>query len=245
MRKKHLLSKIIIALILILIIIILIFTIFIKNQNNYYNPSSRVSYLKYTIEDAETVGWIQVQGTTIDYPVIRETNNAYTSGIDYLWQVNTYSAGENREAIYGHNILNVSSNPIINGEGHTRFEPLMAFVYYDFAKENLYINYTYDGEDHLYKIYAVTFVSTSDESGESFTDDNLIKSYIKKAKEESIYDYDVDVDSTDHLISLITCTRYFGLNGKTQFRVDAREVRKNENIDKYSVETNQNYDIIK
>ena len=60
-----------------------------------------------------------------------------------------------------------------------------------------------------------------------------------------IYNYDIDVNSKDKIISLITCTRYFGLYGKTQFRVDARMVRENEKIVKYKIETNQNYDIIK
>ena len=70
----------------------------------------------------------------------------------------------------------------------------------------------------------------------------MTDNYIKEAKEDSIYDYDVDVNSSDEIISLITCTRYFGLNGKTQFRVDARKLRENEKIEKYSVSTNQNYD---
>lgn len=241
-KKKLLIGISILIIFLILLITLLIFS----KKEEYYQPDSRI-YLaeNYTIEDAKTVGWIQVQGTNIDYPVIKETQDAYTSGIDYLWQPNVYKTGENREVIYGHNILNVSNQPIINGEGHTRFEPLMGFVYEDFAKENLYIQYTYNGEDRLYKIYAISFVSTSDEQGYSIADEIEIERYIRQAKEESIYDYDVDVDSSDHIISLITCTRYFGLYGKTQFRIDAREVRKNENIEKYPIYTNENYDIMK
>lgn len=46
-----------------------------------------------------------------------------------------------------------------------------------------------------------------------------MKHYIRETKKNSLYDFDVEVDSSDHLISLITCTRYFGLNGKTQFRI--------------------------
>ena len=99
--------------------------------------------------------------------------------------------------------------------------------------------------DHLYKIYAINFYYSDEEEGYGITDDNLVKSYIKNAKNNSLYDFDVDVDSSDHLISLITCTRYFGLNGKTQFRVDAREVRTGEKIKKYTVYSNKNYDIIK
>lgn len=242
-------NKILILFIILLVLIVMLFigyNLLNSNDNSYYQPDSRVKQSQeYTIEDAKTVGWLQVQGTNIDYPVIKETENAYTSGIDYLWQPNVYRDGENREVIYGHNILNVSSNPLINEDGHTRFEPLMGFVYKEFAQQNLYIQYTYDGKDYLYKIYAIGFVSTSDEQGYSMSDKETIKNYIYEAKKNSLYDYDIDVNENDRLISLVTCTRYFGLSGKTQFRVDAREVRKNEKIKKYSVYTTQNYDIIK
>lgn len=245
MKFKGKVRFLIVFFIIVILLIIFIY-LFLSKQDVYCKFDSRVSLSeKYQIEDAETIGWIQVQGTNIDYPVIRETTNAYTSGIDYLWRPNVYETGDNREVIYGHNILNVSSNPLINGEGHTRFEPLMGFVYEDFAKENLYIQYTYQGKDHLYKIYAVSFVSVSEEEGYGISDQQMLQHYIREAKKNSLYDYDVDVSESDHLISLVTCTRYFGLSGKTQFRVDAREVRKNENINQYSVYTNQNYDIIK
>ncbi len=244
MKKKILLFLVIIFLVLLLASGFLILLIF--KDDDYYEIESRTNLVdNYKIEDAETIGWIRVQGTNIDYPVIMETPDAYSSNIDYLWRPNSYENDQNREVIYGHNILNVSSKPLINADGHTRFEPLMGFVYEDFAKENLYIQYTYGGVDHLYKIYAINFYSLDEEEGYGITDDNLVKSYIKNAKNNSLYDFDVDVDSSDHLISLITCTRYFGLNGKTQFRVDAREVRTGEKIKKYTVYSNKNYDIIK
>ncbi len=245
MQKKNQLLIIVIILFLVLISGSFFYCFSKKNQK-YYQPDSRIELASnYKIEDSTTIGWIQVQGTNIDYPVIKETYNAYTSGIDYLWQPNVYNDGENREVIYGHNILNVSNKPLINANGHTRFEPLMAFVYEDFAKKNLYIQYTHNGKDYLYKIYAVGFVSTADEQGYGMNDKQNIKNYIYEAKKNSLYNYDVDVNEDDRLISLVTCTRYFGLSGKTQFRVDAREVRKNEKIKKYSVYTTKNYDIIK
>lgn len=248
-KKRKLKIKFLIILLLVILVLFIGLFIFYKmlaNKNVYYKVDSRVKIAEKTkIEDSNTVGWIRVQGTNIDYPIIEETDGAYYSGIDYIWRANVYVPNENRVAIYGHNILNVSSSPLINASGHKRFEPLMGFVYEDFAKENLYIQYTHDGKDYLYKIYAVSFLYANEENGKSINDSNEIEKYIKNARDNSIYDYDVDVNSDDNLISLITCTRYFGLNGKTTFRVDAREVRKNENIKSYSVEINQNYDIIK
>ena len=252
MKLNKVKKKILIIIpVFVLIIVLLVFfgiRIFNNNSNytKYVNFESRIKRIsKSKIADTETIGWIQVQGTNIDYPVIKETESAYQSGIDYIWRNNNYVEGENREAIYGHNILNISSEPLINDSEHTRFEQLMGFVYSDFAKKNLYIQYTHDGEDEIYKIYAVSFLYVAEDRGHSYSDSNEIADYIKQAKALSLYDYDVNVKSSDHLISLITCTRYFGTMGPTQFRVDARKLRKNEKIKKYDIEISENYDIIK
>lgn len=248
MKRNIRIRLVVFILIVLLLLMLVIGGILIYSKYNRsidLNFESRIqSVREYKVADAKTVGWIQVMGTNIDYPVIQETNSAYDSGIDYLWQTSSYKIGENREAIYGHNILNVSNTPLINAEGHTRFENLMGFVYEDFAKENLYIQYTHDKVDYIYKIYAVSFLSLYEEHGSSMSDDDEVEEYIEKARKISLYDYDIEVDSGDELISLITCTRYFGINGKTQFRVDARRVRKNENTSKYGVQSNDNYDII-
>lgn len=229
-----------------LIILILISFFFFNKEKGYYQYESRVKNVKNTtIANSKSIGWIQVQGTTIDSPVINETEEAYQSGENYLWRTSYYVEGNNRETIYGHNILNVSPEPIINGKNHTNFEPLMAFVYEEFAKKNLYINYTYGGKNHLYKIYGVRFDYGYNANYLSYSDEEKVTAYINNVRKNSIYDYDIEVNNSDHLISLITCTRYFGINGKTQFIIDAREIRDNEKNEWYFVETNKNYDIIK
>ena len=241
-NKKKMIKNLILLLLLILIIVFSCFVIKNMMNKNYYTVYSRVKQIEEkSTDDAKVIGWIQVQGTNIDYPIINY-DDIHKVNYEYLWLASQYFEGENRKVIYGHNILNVSNTPLVNEKSHTKFEPLMGFVYDDFAKKNLYINYTYNGEDYVYKIYAVSFQSIDDEIGQSYLNGDMTDNYIKEAKEDSIYDYDVDVNSSDEIISLITCTRYFGLNGKTQFRVDARKLRENEKIEKYSVSTNQNYD---
>ncbi|MDD6223949.1 MAG: hypothetical protein PUB18_03005, partial [bacterium] len=149
------LSIIILSLMLVIGIISVIF--FIDEQDSYPNPYYKIDSRIENIEEEgkaffATVGWIKVQGTNIDYPVIRETTEDYFSGLDYLWQPNNSYDTENRMTIYGHNIQNVSSRPLIADPTHTRFEQLMSFVNEKFAKKNLYIQYTKDGKDDLYKI---------------------------------------------------------------------------------------------
>ncbi len=210
-----------------------------------FNIEPRSSQIKNTmVENAPAVGWIRVQGTNIDYPVIYESWQAMKGDTDYTWVEHRPAEGENRLVIYGHNIRNISNQPLINDDSLIRFESLMSFVYEDFAKNNLYIQYSHDNQDDIYLIYAIGFVG-DEEKGKVTESSSETLEYIRNAKENSLYNYSVSVDENDELLSLITCTRFFGLNGKKQFRVDARKIRENEKIDGYKVEKTANYDIIK
>ncbi len=243
--KKRRIYTLIIGVVLLVIILSGILILGTSKKESYYVPSSRHEQVRSTIiEDSETLGWIQVQGTDIDYPVVYETTQVYIGLKDYLWLSNQYIEGNNRIAIYGHNIKNVSSEPLIRDKDHVRFEQLMSFVYYDFAKENLYIQYSQNGKDELYKIYAIGFYDRYDDDGSFLEEKEEIKEYIDSVKKNSIYDYQIDVNENDFLISLLTCTRFFGSTEKTTFKIDARKVRNDEKIDKYGVQKNKNYDIL-
>lgn len=211
----------------------------------YYEIEKRDQNIKDTkYYDSQAYAWVRVQGTNIDTAVVHKTDEVDADiKIDYLWTSSNYEEGENRKVIYGHNVRNVSSYPELGNEDHFRFEQLMSFSYYDFAKENLYIQYNDGTGDSLYKIYAVSFNDGHIEYGQSY-DKETTAEYIENARYESLYDYDVLVDENDELISLITCTRYFGLMEKTQFRVDARKVRANEKIVQYEVTKTSNYNVI-
>lgn len=251
MKKNK--TKRLVYLVIVLVLLILVVGVFylvIKSKDDTsvdyepYQSSSRLEKITVTaIENSQAVGWIQVEGTNIDYPVIYVTPQAYQSGEDYTWVKHRPSEEEHRLTIFGHNIQNVSSAPLIADATHVRFEQLMSFVSFDFAKKNQYITYTNGEEDEIYKIYAVGFYDT-EEDGSSLTSKEEADNYINDALANSIYKYDIDVNSDDDILSLITCTRYFGIDGKTQFKVDARKIRTDENTSKYTVQKTKNYDII-
>ena len=171
-----------------------------------------------------------------NYPVEKEK---------YVWNVSSDGVFRNKMDIMGHNIYNLSSTPKISSPNFKRFEELMAFVYYDFAKDNKYIQLTIDGKDYVYKIFSVDFLDAVDvdmfPTGEYETDD--LKYQIDLFKKTSLYDYNVDVNEDDYLISLITCTRFFGTDKYIDFLVNGRLVRDGESIKNYSVKINHdNYD---
>ena len=197
---------------------------------------SRVEQLaNFDSENYYKIGWLQVQGTNIDVPILDATASNDSLAYSFGWRSPSYTTGENREVLLGHNVLNVSSTPMSSNDNLRDFEALMSYSYYDFAKDNLYIQYTKDGKDELYLIYAIGFYDYTFDSSESFSDSKQIKQYIQKVRNNSIYRYNVDVSEQDTLLTVKTCTRYFGVNEKQQFIIDARKVRDGEEILKYSV----------
>lgn len=205
-----------------------------KNRINQFNEFDSGEYYKF--------GWLQVQGTNIDLPIIDFTSKTSDLEYSYAWRSPVYETGENREVLIGHNILNVSSTPMLSNENLKNFESLMSFSYAEFAENNLYMQYTKDGKEELYLIYAIGFYDYDYDSAESMIDLEEITSYIKKVKNNSIYDYDIDVNEKDQLLTVKTCTRYFGVNEKQQFVIDARKVRDDEKTIKYEVNTNKNFE---
>ena len=119
---------------------------------------------KHDTSDYETIGWVRVQGTNIDYPLYGVIQEGYEYPVSdsYLWSLNMDSEFHDTMLVYGHNVMNLGPNPISHADSFTRMEELMNFVYYDFAKENQYIQLSIDGEDYLYKIFAVNFMKVDD-----------------------------------------------------------------------------------
>lgn len=208
------------AIVIVLLLLILLVKLLFDNlRPDYYSTENRLSNVEERNEAAQkknanydVVGWLRVQGTKIDFPVVAGRDETFKNPVEstaYGWlTARGDSSYHNVMTIYGHNIMNLGKTPILYDDSFERFEELLAFTDYDFAKNNLYFQYTMNGEDHLYKIFAVDVVDSSElnslPEGE-FNDDQLTE-HINKLKENSIYDYDVKVTSNDDIVSLVTCT---------------------------------------
>ena len=150
--------------ILVFVVVAIICCIKICIKKEYYKIIDRTgNVINMKENNDEVLGWLMVQGTDIDYPIINQTAVDKDPDYDYLWKNTSDESIEEKVTIVGHNIRNVSKKPIVTKKGHTRFEQLMSFIYYDFAKNNEYIQYTVGKENYLYKIYAVTFSNKNQE----------------------------------------------------------------------------------
>lgn len=244
----------ILGFLLIFLIFMLGFCIFkfINSNISNFKVESRVENIEKSKKNfskfGSVVSWIKVQGTNIDYPVLYYPNGNFNEiPDDFAWTEADYN-GKLNNIVYisGHNIKNLSSNPLIADESNNRFEQLMSFTYLDFVKDNQFIQYTINGKDYVYRIYSVSYVQTYelDLYNQSSYSKDMMKIYIAQTKAKSIFEFDTDVNENDSIISLDTCTRMYGSRKNYHFRVNGRLLRENERIKKVKVKQTSKYDEI-
>ncbi len=258
-RKKKLSLKlkrynIVLIIALVVFMLLLGVLLFVKmfGNNNYYKVESRKDNINKSMaqdgKDYKTIGWVRVQGTNIDYPLYGVIEDGYEYPVtdSYLWSLNMDTKFHDLMIVYGHNVMNLGPNPIAHDDNFTRMEELMNFVYYDFAKENQYFQLSIDGNDYLYKIMAVNFMTVSqlNEYPEGDWSKEDTQKYMNKILEESIYDYDVKYDENDKVVSVVTCSRFFTDDTNYDFIVTGRLVKSGEDVSKSSVRRNKNYEKI-
>ena len=246
-KKKYTNKKICAIICSVFLLIILVFLLY-KVVTPFYKIEPRIDDIKKKDKkiDKDVTGWVRVQGTKIDYPIIYSAAKDVEGSYGYSWSIQKDSNLTSRKVLFGHNILNLSSTPRTTNKFFSGFEETLSFLYPDFIKDNKYIQYTVDGEDYLYKIFAVSFVKNA--KGNIYTtymSKSDLKQYIKKAKEDSYFDFDVDVNDNDGIITLATCTRFFGPRAGYSFRIDGRRVRNGELITNYGFKEKKNYNKIK
>lgn len=218
---------------------------------DYYPMESRISELKEYAKkndnkNYQTTGWIRVQGTDIDYPVLYAPMYRLDTKIgNFAWNNVNPDHLLNKMTISGHNILNLSNQPLVANPNHGRFEQLLSFIYLPFVEENKYIQFTYDGEEYLYKIFSVSLPVHGETSAfleEDFSSEEM-EDYIEQSLEDSIFKFNINVNKDDKILSLVTCTRMYDLKSMDlhDFRVDARLVRKGELKTNYGVKKTDKY----
>lgn len=238
---------------LIILIISLLGIMFYKifHKEELYSISSRITNMEkskeYDTDIHKTIGWLRVQGTNIDYPIYginSYDSEDYPVTESYTWTLNYDTDFHDVLRVYGHNVMNLGPNPLRHDDHFIRMEELMNYLYLDFAEENQYFQLSFGDKEYLYKIFSVSFMKISDMN--SYSTGEMKKEekdeYIQSILKESIYDYDVDISDDDLILSIVTCTRFFGPDDNLDFVVTGRMVRENEKIDNYSVHRTKMYE---
>ena len=190
-------------------------------------------------QNTDFVGWLTVPGTSIDTPVYKTDNNSYylkhdnydtytKYGIPFLDKDDSINPLSRNTVIYGHNF----DNKLI-------FDELHNYQDLDFYKENPVIEFNTLYKDYKWKVIAA-FHSNGNGDGDNgylfyyvatgMGNNNFMEFY-DEIQQRSYIHTGVDVQPTDKILTLSTCTYFFDRNGSLEnarFAVIARLVRDGE-----------------
>lgn len=191
----------------------------------------------------DLVGWIKVPNTKIDHPVVQASDN------DFYLRRNFSKQYERRGSIfmdYECDPKNYCTNTILYGHNYldsTMFSDLEKYKDLEFYKSAPVIEFNSIYRNQKWKVFGV-YLSNADEKDDNgyalyyiypFMSGKNFDDYIKTVRERSIINMPVDVNSTDKILTLSTCTRDMDIKGHGQTNarcvISARLVREGERED--------------
>jgi len=158
----------------------------------------------------ETVGWLKVNDTNVDYPVVQGKNNKY-----YLEHNFEFKDDHDGWVFmdYRNNPASLDKNTIIYA--HNRYYSGVMFgTLYKVAnswwynkKSNQTIKFDTLYGEMKWKVFSIYKIGkTSDYLQVKFDSDEEYLEFIKMLKDRSINDFGVDIKATDKIITLSTCS---------------------------------------
>ena len=176
--------------------------------------------------NADIVGWISIEDTQLNYPILQSTNNN-----DYL---NRNYKGENSMAgsvfmDYRIDITSYSPNTILYGhrmKDGSMFDGLKKFLDQDFFDNHKVVKFdtlyeSYDAE--IFSVYQTT--TDFDYIQTDFTSEEDYELLLHEIQEKSEYPTDTVLNAEDQIITLSTCD--YKLNPNTgRLVVHAKLVKK-------------------
>ncbi|MDX9739528.1 MAG: class B sortase [Candidatus Dojkabacteria bacterium] len=182
-------------------------------EDNLYWKYIKTPLLEVDLSDlkkinSETMGWIQVLGTNINYPFVQHNDNEYY--LNHSFKRKKNGAGwvflDSRN-----NIEKLDKNTIIYAHG--RIDSIMFGTLKNITKSSWYenkdnhiIRMSTEKHNTLWQVFSVYHIkTTSDYIVNNFNNDSSYDNFLKLIKERSIYKFDVDLNSNDNVLTLSTC----------------------------------------
>ena len=158
-------------------------------------------------QNKDTVGWIQVNGTNINYPFVQASNNDYYLNHSFD---KTYNGGSWLFMDYRNNKDTFDKNTIIYGHGrknNTLFGTLNKILTNDWTENtnNYVIKLSTPNENTLWQVFSIYKIpTTSDYLQISFKDEEFVD-FANMLLKRSTFNFKTTVNSYDKILTLSTC----------------------------------------
>ena len=170
--------------------------------------------IKYTVDfkklkeiNKDSIAWLKVNNTNIEYAVVKSNNNSYylnhnfenksnIGGWIFADYHNKLDGTDRNIVIYGHNMK--------DGSMFGTLENILKQEWYN-NEENRHITFITENEQITYEVFSVYKIENEDYYiNTQFTDEEF-GSFIKTIKERSIKDFDVELTKNNSILTLSTC----------------------------------------
>lgn len=165
-------------------------------------------------ENDEIIGWLEVEGTDINYPVTQTKDNDFYLTHNYKKE---YSQAGCLFLDKDFDMINGSSNYLIYGHRNKNgimFESLLKYSKEDFYKEHTKIRFTTNKDDSKYEIMSIFYSRVYYQSEQNVfryyyfvnaENEEEYNEYVNNCKNASIFDTGVTATYGDQLLTLSTC----------------------------------------
>lgn len=182
-----------------------------ENEKDIYFDYMKLKFIDVDINklktfNPDTIGFIKVMGTNINYPFVQTIDNDYYLNRSYD---KTYNNAGWIFLDYRNNEFN-DKNTIIYGHGRingTMFGSLKDTLKSSWQnnKDNYIIKISTEKENSIWQIFSVYKIATTSDYLQTTFSDNEFESFISLIKGRSSYNFETNVTNEDKVLTLSTC----------------------------------------
>lgn len=186
-------------------------TVAVEDENedkNEYKEEYTIDFNKLKEQNKETVAWIKVNNTNIEYPVVKADNNNFylnhsfdksenLAGWIFADYRNKFDNTDKNIIIYGHNMR--------DGSMFGSLKNILNSDWYE-NEENTNITLYTENEKCIYKVFSIYKIESEDYYIKTeFSNDNEFEQFVNTIRNRSIKKFDIDVSKEDNILTLSTC----------------------------------------
>lgn len=191
------------------------------NQDTNEEKKYKINFEELKQKNSDTVAWLKVENTNIEYPIVQANNNSYylTHNFDKKYNVagwifadykNKLDGTDRNIVVYGHNMRNNSMfgslKDVITEEWYNN-------------EENKYITFVTENEYQTYQVFSVYQIKTEDYYIQTEFKSNEFTEFIDTITKRSKKDFGINVSKEDTILTLSTCAN------NNKYRVVLHSVR--------------------
>lgn len=174
-----------------------------KSEEKEYN----INFEELKSVNNETIGWLKVNGTDIEYAVVKAKNNSYylnhnfekkynIAGWIFADYKNNLDKTDKNIVIYGHNMK--------DGSMFGTLKNILKEEWY-LNEDNFVIDFITEQEQAKYQVFSVYKIKNEDYYINTEFKKNEFSEFIKTLKNRSVKDFEIEVTENDNILTLSTC----------------------------------------